>query len=151
MVGKTPRARKSERDRMDTISQYCGCLPCLLMGFLDVHTTIEHVTEQGRRVGKGADQHRWTLGFCPWHHFGHTPNGTSSRQKISGERGPSLIWGRKPFEEHFGGEVHVLVPTQDFLLERFESRPWPEYNVHREAARKTRDQWTKLNHAYLTR
>ena len=146
MVGKTPRARKNEQQRMETIVQHCGCLPCLLMGFLDVHTSIEHVTERGRRIGKGAEQHEWTIGLCVWHHFGHTHR-KMSRQMIDYVRGPSLIWGRIPFEGHFGDEVHVLVPTQNFMLELFDTQPWPEYAVPRGVARKVRNQWIELNHA----
>jgi len=143
MVGKTPRARKDDRQRMDTIAQHCGCLPCLLMGFLDVHTSIEHVTERGRRVG-GEDQHQWTIGLCVWHHFGWTRT-REKRQIIEVERGPSLIWGRITFEKHFGDEVHVLVPTQNFMLERFDESPWPEYAVPRNVAREVREQWIELN------
>lgn len=131
---------------MDIISKNCGCLPCLLMGWPDVHTSIEHVTDSGRRIGKGADQHRWTIGLCVWHHFGHTPNHTT-RQQISGELGPSLIWGRKTFEEHFGDEVRVLVPTQDYALDLFDAQPWPEYALPRDVARRIRNQWIELNHA----
>jgi hypothetical protein len=107
------------------------------MGFLDVHTSIEHVTDRGRRVGKGAEQHRWTIGLCSWHHFGH---------QLSGQRGPSLTSGRQIFEDHFGDELHVLVPTQDFMLELFEQQPWPEYSVPREVARRVRSRWIELNH-----
>lgn len=146
MVGNTPRARKTERDRMETIAKYCGCLPCLLVGYLDVHASIEHVTEHGRRVGKGSEQHKFTIGLCTWHHFGHLHNHTT-RQKMSGEFGPSLIWGRIMFEEHFGDEVHVLIPTQDFMLELFEADPWPEYSVDRRVARDVRTKWIDLNHA----
>jgi Recombination enhancement, RecA-dependent nuclease len=143
MVGPTPRARKDDRQRMDTIVHYCGCLPCLLMGYLDVHTSIEHVTERGRRIG-GDEQHQWTIGLCVWHHFGHASN-HGSRQQISGMRGPSLVWGRKTFEDHFGDEVQVLVPTQNFMLAEFEMSPWQEYNVPREVARDTRLEWIRLN------
>lgn len=146
MVGKTPRASKSERDRMDTIVHFCGCLPCLLVGYLDVHTSIEHVTERGRRIGKDAEQHRWTIGMCVWHHFGYVHN-HSSRHKMCGKFGPPLTWGRKSFEEHFGDEVTVLVPVQDFMLELFAADPWLEYAVTRHAAHEVRDHWINLNHA----
>ena len=149
MVGRTPRARKSERDRMDTIVHYCGCLPCLLVGYLDVHTSIEHVTERGQRVGKGAEQHRWTIGLCTWHHFGHTSN-HRNRQQISVECGPSLIWGRKNFESSFGDEVNVLVPTQNFMLELFHKEPWQEFEVPRKIAQEVRKFWIDLNHADST-
>jgi len=149
MVGPTPRARKNERQRMETIAKHCGCLPCLLMGFSDVHTSIEHVTERGRRVGKDHEQHKFTIGLCVWHHFGHKfplpgkrkPN----RQEMSGDLGPPLAWGRINFEEHFGDEVHVLVPTQDFMLAMFDEKPWPEYAVPRHVARLVRLHWIDLN------
>ena len=146
MVGSTPRARKNERDRMETIAVYCGCLPCMLMGTLNVHTSIEHVTERGRRVGKGSEQHRWTIGLCVWHHFGHCGN-HKSRQSMSGDFGPSLVFGRHIFEEHFGDEVRVLVPTQDFVLAQFAEQPWQEYSLPRDVARLTREFWIDLNRA----
>lgn len=145
MVGKTARIRKQDAERMRIIHEYCGCLPCLLMGYMDVHTSIEHVTDRGRRVG-GEEQHQWTIGLCTWHHFGWT-RARKTRQEVSGERGPSLAWGRMTFEEHFGDEVHVLVPTQNFLLEQFEAGPWPAHNVPRQVARDTRDRWIDPNHA----
>ena len=146
MVGKTPRALKSHKDRMDTISVYCGCLPCLLMGTLNVHTTIEHVTERGRRKGEGSEQHLWTIGLCMWHHFGHTKNHIT-RQSMAGDFGPPLTFGRHIFEDHFGDEVRILVPTQDFVLAQFAERPWQEYDLPRDVARDTRTKWIELNHA----
>lgn len=139
MVGKTPRARKNEKQRMEVIHQYCGCLPCLLMGHFDRHTTIEHVTERGRRVGEGAEQHANTIGLCTWHHFGRGP-----RSQFD-EIGPSLAHGRRLFEDYFGDEVHVLIPVQDYLLELFAADPWPEYTVTAQAAMLTRTRWIELN------
>ncbi|MHC4316816.1 MAG: hypothetical protein ACYSW3_30615, partial [Planctomycetota bacterium] len=63
MVGKTPRILKDERARLQTIKIFCGCLPCLLRGHLDRWTTIEHVTERGRRVGIKSDEHINTIGL----------------------------------------------------------------------------------------
>jgi len=146
LVGKTPQIRKAERDRMEIIVKHCGCLPCLLVGYLDMHTSIEHVTDRGRRVGKGSEQHKWTLGLCVWHHYGHQQN-HRTRQWMSGEFGPPLTWGRKSFEEHFGDELTVLMPVQDFMLELFAENPWPEYAVPRHIAHKVRDHWIDLNHA----
>lgn len=143
MVGKTVPARLQDRIRMDIIAKHCGCLPCLLTGLTDVHTTIEHVTDRGRRVG-GDEQHQWTIGLCRWHHFGHI-EGSKPRQKMSGDRGPSLAWGRITFEEFFGDELDVLVPTQDFMLELFDQAPWPEYAVPRHVARLVRHKWIDLN------
>lgn len=148
LVGKTARIRKQDADRMRTIHEYCGCLPCLLMGYLDVHTTIEHVTNRGRRVG-GDEQHQWTIGLCVWHHFGWT-KGRRTRQQMGGDRGPSLAWGRMTFEEHFGDEVDVLVPTQDFVLEKFDESPWESYSLPRQVARETRIFWIELNVSTVT-
>ncbi len=131
---------------MELIVTQCGCLPCLLMGYLDIHTSIEHVTERGRRIGKGPEQHRWTIGLCAWHHFGHT-NNHRSRQWMSGEFGPTLAWGRVNFEDHFGDEVNVLVPVQDFMLAEFARKPWPEYTVARDIARNVQHRWIELNSA----
>lgn len=128
---------------MEIIAKHCGCLPCLVLGYPDVHTSIEHVTDRGRRL---ADEHQWTIGLCTWHHFGYTFNHWT-RQQMSGEFGPSLAWGRTTFEEHFGDEVHVLVPTQDFMLKLFDEAPWPEYAVPRKVAHAVRNHWINLNAA----
>ena len=146
MVGPTPRARKTERDRMEVIAQYCGCLPCLLMGWLDVHTSIEHVTDRGRRVGKGADQHKNTIGLCTWHHYGYC-HGRTTMTNMAIKFGPALAHGRLVFEDHFGDETEVLVTTQDFMLELFADNPWTEYSVPRGVARDVREKWISLNHA----
>jgi hypothetical protein len=150
MVGKTPRILKNERQRLQAIKIYCGCLPCLLVGHLDRWTTIEHVTEAGRRVGVDHKQHTNTIGLCLWHHFGVCDHG---QQKIpmASELGPALIHGRRPFEEYFGDEVKILVPVQNFLLAQFDASPWPEHNINHRAARRTRNQWIELNAGHLPR
>ena len=144
MVGRTPRIRKSARDRFDLIKSHCGCLPCLLTGHLDRHTSIEHITDRGRRVGKDSAQHDATLGLCAWHHYGVCDKGVH-RDTMEANYGPSLAHGRKPFEEFFGDELTVLLPTQDYLLELFAENPWPEYNLPRNVARLTRHKWIELN------
>lgn len=141
MVGKTAAITSADRQRFDTIKVYCGCLPCLLMGYLDVPTTIEHVTDRGRRL---KNQHFATIGLCTWHHFGWTKT-RSSRAKLTKERGPSLALGRLPFEAHFGDEIEVLLPVQNALLSEFERAPWPEYAVPRRVVRRIRRQWMKLS------
>ncbi len=146
MVGKTPRIRKDERERLRIIKIYCGCLPCLLRGHLDRWTTIEHVTENGRRVGVKSDEHKNTIGLCVWHHFGACDPGLQ-REGMRRELGPALAHGRYAFEECFGDEVKILIPVQNFLLERFDESPWPEHNVNRRAARRTRNKWIELNSA----
>jgi len=144
MVGKTPRILKGERERLQIIKVYCGCLPCLLVGHLDRWTTIEHVTEGGRRIGVESDQHANTIGLCTWHHFGACDPG-QQRVPMTRELGPALGNGRHPFEEYFGDEVKILIPVQNFLIAQFDESPWPEHNVDRRAARRTRKQWIELN------
>lgn len=146
MVGKTPRILKDERERLRIIKIYCGCLPCLLRGHLDRWTTIEHVTENGRRVGVESDQHANTVGLCMWHHFGVCDPGLQ-RDPMTRELGPALAHGRYAFEEVFGDEVKILIPVQNFLIAQFDESPWPEHNVNRKAARRTRNRWIELNAA----
>lgn len=145
MVGQTPRIRKSERDRFEHIKLYCGCLPCLLMGHLDRHTSIEHVTECGQRVGKDSAQHEATIGLCVYHHFGVCTKSVLKSEMVL-EFGPSLAHGRKPFEEHFGDERLVLIPVQNFMLARLLTDPWPEFQVPRRIASDVRSYWTGLLH-----
>ena len=146
MVGKTPRILKDERERLRIIKIYCGCLPCLLRGHLDRWTTIEHVTENGRRVGVESDQHANTIGLCMWHHFGVCDPGQQC-EPMRRELGPALAHGRYAFEEVFGDEVKILIPVQNFLIAQFDESPWPEHNVNRKAARRTRNRWIELNAA----
>ncbi len=144
VVGATPRIRKNDRQRFETIKLYCGCLPCLLVGHLDRHTSIEHVTDAGFRIGKDSSQHEASVGLCMWHHYGRSNSGQQT-QRMIGEFGPSLAHGRTPFEEFFGDEVNVLIPVQDFLLQQFADKPWPEYHMRREVAQQTRNKWIDLN------
>jgi len=144
MVGKTTPIREEDRARFTAIKLYCGCLLCLLRGHLDVHATIQHVTDCGRRAGKGSDQHQNTYGACQWHHFGHLPN-HGKRCEYRKELGPALAHGRQPFEEAFGGEVKILIPVQNFLIAQFDLEPWSEHNISRKAARRTQRKWISLN------
>jgi len=146
LVGKTPRVLKDERARLQTIKIFCGCLPCLLRGHLDRWTTIEHVTERGRRVGVKSDEHINTIGLCMWHHFGPCDPGLP-RAGMAAELGPALADGRYPFELAFGDEVKILIQVQNFLIAQFDLRPWPEHNVNHRAARRTRKLWIELNRA----
>lgn len=146
MVGQTEPITPKDRQRFTAIKENCGCLCCLLVGWLDVPTTIEHVTDGGR-LG-----HRHSLGLCEWHHFGTSMHGAHSLsarrlQAMIREFGPSLAKGRKPFEEFFGDEVKILLPIQNYLLDRFAADPWPEYNLPANVAIDTRNRWIELNHA----
>jgi len=146
MVGKTQPVLEDERARLQTIKIYCGCLPCLLRGHLDRWTTIEHVTERGRRVGIKSAEHINTIGLCMWHHFGICDPGLR-RAGMAAELGPALAHGRYPFEQTFGDEVKILIPVQNFLVAEFDLRPWPAHNVNHRAARRTRTLWIQLNRA----
>jgi hypothetical protein len=144
MVGKTPRILKDERARLQTIKIFCGCLPCLLMGHMDRWSTIEHITENGRRVGIKSDEHKNTIGLCMWHHFGVCDPG-QQMAPMTAELGPALAHGRHRFEDHFGDELKILLPVQNFLLAEFDQSPWPEHTINRHAVRRTRKLWIKLN------
>lgn len=136
MVGKTEPITAADRKRFETLTQYCGCLCCLLHGMSDVLATVEHSTDRGRREG-----HQSTLALCPWHHFGH---GTVKMIELVG---PSLAHGRRIFEDHFGDENTVLVPLQDYVLELFAASPWQEYNMPRDTQKLIRNRWQETINA----
>jgi hypothetical protein len=118
------------------------------MGHLDRHATIEHVTDRGRRVGNGSEQHSASIGMCTWHHFGYT-EGNLRGQEMTEEYGPSLANGRRVFEEYYGDEVDILIPTQNLMLAIFEVTPWPEYSVPRNVAAKTVKKWIDICHVNI--
>ena len=148
MVGKTPKATPAQEHRFEVIKEYGGCVACMLMGYNDVHASIEHVTESGRRIGKGNQQHNWTIGLCGWHHFGRCWHGRN-RQQMVGIVGPSLSHGRKYFEEYFGRE-EILVQIQDLIIARYDDTPWPSYTLPDRVAREARDHWIELNREQST-
>ena len=143
VVGQTAPIKWHHKHRFEVIKEYSGCVCCLLMGYKDVHASIEHVTERGRRKGKGSEQHDWTIGLDKWHHFGHCWSG-QNRQKMIGMVGPSLAHGRKYFEEYFGPE-EILVKIQDLILTRYDAKPWEPYNMPTELVRMAREYWISLN------
>jgi len=145
MVGKTAPIKRLDEVRFHVIQEYCGCLACLLQGHELGHeaialTTIEHVTEHGRRL---PDEHQATIGLCPYHHFG-TPWRMLRRDDMLRILGPSLAHGRKPFEAHFGDEVKVLLPVQDELILLFAGDPWPAYTMPRAVRKTAVELWTRL-------
>ena len=145
MVGKTAPIRRQDEIRFKVITEYCGCLCCLLqqheLGHESIaRTTVEHVTEHGRRL---PDQHQATIGLCPWHHFG-APWAMMRRDTMEAILGPSLSHGRKPFEAYFGDEVHVLLPVQDELILMFARDPWPAYTVPRAVRHAAVIKWNEL-------
>ena len=143
VVGQTAAISSFHRHRFEVIKEYGGCVCCLLMGYTDIHASIEHVTERGRRKGSGSEQHSWTIGLDKWHHFGHCWSG-QNRQKMIGMVGPSLAHGRKYFEEYFG-EEEILVKIQDLIVKRYDESPWEPYNIPAELVRESRDYWIRLN------
>ena len=146
MVGKTAPIRQRDRDRFEAIKTYCGCLPCLLLGHLNRHTTIEHVTCRGRRIGRGPEQHQNSIGLCSWHHFAVCDEGKHKHEMI-GNFGPSLALGRRPFEDWFGDELEVLVPIQNYVLKLFADEPWPEYSLPVKIAYRVRERWIEIANA----
>jgi hypothetical protein len=143
MVGKTAPSSRANKNRMTRLRQYCGCLCSLLMGYPNIRSSVEHVTASGRRIGKGSEQHRWTIGLSEWHHFGVPWPGRTKNSMVE-LVGPSLAFGRKPFEAHFGSE-ESLVLVQDYMLELFERSPWAEYDVPVDVAMLVRRRWIEVN------
>lgn len=149
MVGKTAPITKADQRRLEIITKHCGCLCCVISGHLYRAATVEHVTDGGRRVEiDDKSEHQCTIGLCEWHHFGALLPG-QTRQGMVGTMGPSLAWGRIPFEEFYGDEVNVLIPCQDYFIKLFEASPWLEYDLPRKAARELRLHWTEIYHAAI--
>jgi hypothetical protein len=142
MVGKTAPMTRHDELRFHVIRNYCGCLCCLLQthnsGWDEFyHTTIEHVTDAGRRL---ENEHQATIGLCPWHHQGVPWSALQARDMVP-VLGPSLAHGRKPFEDHFGDEVEVLLPLQDELIVLFAREFWQEYTVPQAARHAVWQSW----------
>ena len=142
MVGRTAPIRPIDEHRFEVIREHCGCLTCLIRARLNIRCTVEHVTDAGRRVG-GSAQHQYTVGLCEWCHLGWPPEGMLTGQATT-ILGPSLANGRKPFEEAYGDELLVLIPTQDWLIRSFDETPWRPYNIPLHVARDAQELWTQL-------
>lgn len=145
MVGKTAPVRRQDEIRFKVITEYVGCLCCAIdaqhLGHEDISlTTIEHVTDRGRRL---PDEHQATIGLCPWHHQA-VPWARLSKKEMRLILGPSLAEGRKPFEEHYGDEVQVLLPLQDQVIIWFAADPWPEYTMPHQVRQRIKAKWTEL-------
>jgi hypothetical protein len=145
MVGKTAPIKRQDEIRFEVIRTYIGCLCCALAQFSmsseDIAlTTIEHCTENGRRLD---DEHQATIGLCPWHHQA-VPWAGKRQDEMASILGPSLAQGRKPFEEHFGDEILVLLPLVDQLIIWFSEYPWPEYTMPMSIRAKLRMRWKEL-------
>lgn len=143
MVGKTAPIRKQDRERFEAIRE-TGCIACLVQGHPNAQTSVEHITDRGRRVG-GAEQHQHSIGLCAWHHFG-TLYGALSAAQMTEWLGPSLALGRVPFEDFFGPE-ELLLQVQNELIERYRAEPWGELDMPREMAWKSRRLWYDLRNS----
>jgi len=148
MVGKTKRIKREDEIRFKVITEYIGCLCCAIelhnAGHEDIAmTTIEHVTDRGRRL---KNQHQATIGLCPWHHQG-VPWARLNGSEMVNILGPSLANGRKLFEDQYGDEVHVLLPLQDEVIIWFAEDPWPEYTMPAKIRQRIRAKWRELKNA----
>jgi hypothetical protein len=131
--------------RFKVIREYMGCLCCAIelhgSGYEDIAlTTIEHVTENGRRL---FDEHNATIGLCPWHHQA-VPWNYKTKSQMRDLLGPSLAEGRKPFEDHYGDEIHVLLALQDEMIIWFAGEPWREYTMPDKVRKRIKAKWIEL-------
>lgn len=145
MVGKTAPIKRADEIRFKVITEYVGCLCCAIerhpYALEDIAlTTIEHVTDRGRRL---QDEHQATIGLCPWHHQGQPWRGLN-QVDMAAILGPSLAGGRKPFEDRYGDEVDVLLELQNEVILMFAQDPWAEYSMPTSIRKAIRDKWLKL-------
>ncbi len=137
MVGKTKRATKAQKKRMEAI-KVTGCIACLLEGILDRQATVHHMLKGG--IGSERIGHDATLGLCKWHHQADCNNGLGLAAMVSGW-GPSLAMGSKPFVARYGSE-RLLLEVQDFVLQAFASDPWADYSMPSFIIAKVKEFWT---------
>lgn len=145
MVGKTAPIKRQDEIRFQVIQYHIGCLCCAIECYEPHHedialTTIEHVTDRGRRL---PDEHQATIGLCPWHHQAVPWRGLN-KDDMRQILGPSLADGRRPFEEKYGDEVTVLLPLQDAAIIWFAEQPWQEYNLPASIRERIRAKWIEL-------
>lgn len=107
---KAPTA--AERERLEALPRV-GCLACHCL-YEYREAQVHHIVEGGRRI---RNEHRYTIGLCPWHHESIKPDGWSA-DRARRELGPPLSGehgDRREFERRFGRERDLLV-LQDFML-----------------------------------
>ena len=125
---------KADSTRMQAIKE-SGCICCLLETGKTQAPDVHHITSGGRRDG-----HQATIGLCPYHHRGLL-NGMS-KQAMSGLVGPSLVWGRKGFRQHFGTDEQLL-KIQNRILEQFKENPWFDYRVPTLVKSEAQQMWSE--------
>lgn len=121
MVGRTKPRNKEDQERIEFVKHYMGCLPCILVSFLNSRCHYNHICESRKRLG-----HMFGYGACGWHDVFHVSWDGRSTQSMIGQLGPSLAHGKKTFEEVFGDEL-LLSRTVGFAQELFKEKPWPDF------------------------
>ena len=61
---------------------------------------------------------------------------------MSGLFGPSLAWGKTPYQDYFGPEEGLL-KVQQFLVEKFETSSWMPYSVPNSIRREAIELWQR--------
>jgi hypothetical protein len=110
MVGKTKRATKAERERMDALSRM-PCIACLIRNSIScAPVEVHHLLSGNKRRG-----HKFTIPLCAWHHRGEYSNYLWDRASVEAYRGPSLARSSKRFHEVFGSDDELLALVNERL------------------------------------
>ena len=119
-------------NRADAVREI-GCVCCVLTHRVSRPPDLHHP------YGQKGGYKKVFYGLCPWHHRGICESGYDN-QSMSGLLGPSLAWGRWPFEAFFGPEDKLL-KVQDFLIEQFEQSQWFDYTTPTTVRRQAIELW----------
>lgn len=113
MVGVAKHRTQADDNRFAIIRDI-GCLAHLIDGWPEVPCQIHHeLDDDGQRFD---DEHRHTIGLCPWHHVGEVPpkcRGSVTRALVI--HGPSLARHPRLFADRYGGREQRLI-MQDSLV-----------------------------------
>ena len=134
MVGKSDHMTVAQQHRIDSVKEFCGCLPCLLDGLLDCHADYHHVLSGGRRIS-----HSHGYGNCPWHHRGLCWENLNSNQ-MTEQLGPSMSMNRREYKNRYGSEERLL-STQNFMLCLLSVTPWQSFVTPPGIAEQVRAYW----------
>lgn len=116
MKHSTGNPTKADQERFRRIREG-GCIACRLRGVGYVPPEIHHLTETGRHGGRRIG-HSDTVGLCPWHHRGVSPDGIAWHQAAL-VMGPSLARTPREFRSEFGFDDELLA-EQERVLGRME-------------------------------
>ena len=137
MVGRTKYRNKAERERIEFVKFYMGCLCCILRRQLNSHADYHHVVKGFKRLG-----HICGFGLCCWHHRGEPWPGMIMVE-CALVYGASLAHDKKLFVKTFGDEL-LLVETTDFAHSLFLDNPWNEFRMPESIAEQIRSFHTDL-------